>query len=421
MNIQIITYNIKKFKMESNITVSDISSPKSLDEFDINIVDISSKELWKYKDGSRCATLPTIDQIGDFYSIREMVLNSNNAKVIYIFPQNHTAYWDKYDFDEKYFCSKKLKDILSDVIRIVNHVLPIELFGGSLVYENTRTEVGTKNVEADFCFKDAYNFTSLSKSIKSNKITTIELIENCYITTLDIADNIDVFAEFLKVFNTSKDSVEIPEWINNITLLDDEAQHKIINDNNNVIVEAQNKIKNAEDKLQLNLKYKSILYTNGNKLVEIVFEILERILDADLSDFIDVLKEDFLLKFQDITFIGEIKGISTNVKNDNISQLVRHYWNYKEELEEKSIGENVKGLLIINPFRNKDINEREPIHQNQIHLAERDGCLIIETYTLLKIFEMHEQGKINSEHCIEIFSKEEGLLDIETVKAFISK
>ena len=55
----------------------------------------------------------------------------------------------------------------------------------------------------------------------------------------------------------------------------------------------------AEGQLEENAKYKSILYTNGNELVRVVFEILESILDYDLSSFEDILKEDFLINVSD--------------------------------------------------------------------------------------------------------------------------
>ena len=66
---------------------------------------------------------------------------------------------------------------------------------------------------------------------------------------------------------------------------------------------------------------KSVLYTNGDELVQVVFEILEELLGCDLSQFVDLKKEDFLFTIEDTTFIGEIKGVNSNVKNPNITQL----------------------------------------------------------------------------------------------------
>ena len=79
--------------------------------------------------------------------------------------------------------------------------------------------------------------------------------------------------------------------------------------------------------------------------------------------------------------------ITSNVKSEHISQLDVHFQTYKDKLTEEEREENVHQLLIINPFRTKPLEEREPVNQQQIDLAERNGCLIIETNTLLRIFE----------------------------------
>ena len=97
-------------------------------------------------------------------------------------------------------------------------------------------------------------------------------------------------------------------------------------------------------KLKENLRYKSILYSNGDDLVRVVFEILENILDCDLSKFEDIKKEDFLIKKDNYTFIGEIKGVTSNVKNEHISQVDVHYQKYMDKLNEEKIQERVKEL-----------------------------------------------------------------------------
>ena len=62
------------------------------------------------------------------------------------------------------------------------------------------------------------------------------------------------------------------------------------------------------------------MYTNGEQLVEVVFDILESFFSYSLSEFKDEKKEDFLIKLDSVTFIGEIKGITSNVKSEHVSQ-----------------------------------------------------------------------------------------------------
>ena len=52
-------------------------------------------------------------------------------------------------------------------------------------------------------------------------------------------------------------------------------------------------------------------------------------------------KEDFLINKDDITFVGEIKGLSSAVQNKNISQLEVHIQNYFDKLQEEGKEEKV--------------------------------------------------------------------------------
>lgn len=201
-----------------------------------------------------------------------------------------------------------------------------------------------------------------------------------------------------------------PAWVRDFKILDDDEQFSIIQGCQTTIDRAKTDIDQAEEKLNKNARYKSILYTNSDKLVKVVFEILEQLFDCDLSNFTDEGKEDFLIKKDSLTFIGEIKGVTSNVKNEHISQVDVHYQGYMDKLEENQCQENVHQLLIINPFRTKPITDREPVNEQQIALAMRNACLIIETVTLLRIFELHCRAQISTEKCIEVFSNHIGLL-----------
>ena len=49
-----------------------------------------------------------------------------------------------------------------------------------------------------------------------------------------------------------------------------------------------------------------------------MFEIIEELFEISLKEFIDKKNEDFNFKKDGITYIGEIKGVTTNVKNEYI-------------------------------------------------------------------------------------------------------
>ncbi len=166
----------------------------------------------------------------------------------------------------------------------------------------------------------------------------------------------------------------------------------------------------AMEVIDKNNRYKSILYTTGDELVEVVFEILQEMLGCDLSEFTDKKKEDFKFTLGDKVFIGEIKGVTPNVKKANVSQLDVHVQEYMDENDEQA--ENIIALLIINHQRGKAISERERVHEEVIKLAERNGSLIVDTMVLLKLFEQYTLKEKSREECIELLENNTGLLEI---------
>ena len=134
-----------------------------------------------------------------------------------------------------------------------------------------------------------------------------------------------------------------------------------------------------------------------------------------MSEFQDEKKEDFLIKLDGVTFIGEIKGITSNVKSEHVSQLDVHFQGYQDNLQENNCVENVKALLIINPFRNKRPIEREPIHEIQENLAKRNGSLIITTDNLLKMYDAFINGVIDGDTIKREFISQTGILSMNFI------
>ena len=133
-------------------------------------------------------------------------------------------------------------------------------------------------------------------------------------------------------------------------------------------------------------------------------------LGCDLSEFTDKKKEDFKFTLGDKVFIGEIKGVTPNVKKANVSQLDVHVQEYMDDNDEQV--ENIIALLIIDHQRGKAIAEREKVHEEVIKLAERNGSLIVDTMTLLRLFEQYTLKEKSREECIELLESNTGLLEI---------
>lgn len=407
MKIQIVSNKTTNYNCKYNITYSSLNKPKSLDSYDINIFSLQDSYIWQYRQYNEKMLVCT----NDLKSIKQMIYNSRKAVNIIALPQNYTH---SYNFsDNRYIYKIELKNEIDNLIRnLLSSIIPDCMNNMyNLIYENSVTKLNKSKFNSAFCFINYNNV--LSKSEGGNKATTINY-ENLILTTLDISSPDVNLEDFIIGIGLDNEKIQFPQWLLNIQCFDDAEQQELIDISNEEIRLLNDKIENANNILEKNLKYKSILATNGDELVSVVFEILEKILDCNLSDFIDEKKEDFLIKKDNISFIGEIKGVTSNVKSEHVSQLDVHFQSYLDKLNESNITENVKAILIINPFRTKPLTEREAIHKIQIDLAIRNGSLIITTKTLLDVFEMFLANKIKAEKIISVFSNTIGLLDINS-------
>lgn len=404
--IQVLTCNGNKGMLGGkNIVVNSFHDAQSLDEFDINVINLNNKEIWKYKGNN-----PNwIDGMNDWVSLSNMINNSKKTKVIFLFPQNIQY---KYQYISSGHGSYNKSCELKDMIPTMTGDLLIHLYENirilDVIYENTKTLIGCDKISASFYFNIGRS-NVCTQSIRSNKLTTINF-GNIILTTLNIV-SYNQLISFLREIHLIEEKDNAPEWIKEEKMFDDAVQLKIIEERNKVIKNANTDIENAMSAIRKNERYKSILYTSGDELVDVIFEILQDMLGCDLSDFHDEKKEDFNFELCDKVVIGEIKGITTNVKNANVSQLDTHVQNY---IDNHDINANsIVALLVIDHQRNKPLREREKVHENGINLAKRNKSLIIETITLLKMYERYLNNTLSREKILETLTTTTGLLTID--------
>ena len=134
-----------------------------------------------------------------------------------------------------------------------------------------------------------------------------------------------------------------------------------------------------------------------------------RFLLYDLSNFKDTGGEDFLIEFDDVTFIGEIKGVKKNITNEHLNKLDLHLTRRQKKVKD----ENLQPLFIANRFINRPPEKREPVNHDQIENAtNKYKILIIDTYDLLKLFEKFKNGEMTSEKIKNKFNEEIGLFEL---------
>lgn len=391
------------------ITYSTFSAPRSLDEFDINIINLGDEQLW-YEEDMNC--LATLNEIDNLHALGQMVIHSSKTIIVYIFPQDIKFYHvDSYSFkngiNSRNYLGGRWRDQLKN---IQEEIFPkvIDGFKVDLAYENTRTIISDESYCAAFYFLNSVYI--VTESDLSYKPTTIKTNDRIFLTTLDLLVDEQKLLHFIYnvVFPVKKE--KRPEWMNEIYFFDDKEQQNIIEEHTKQIKRAKQIIDESNEKLQTNNRYKSIVYTTGDELVEVVLDIMSQMLEYDLSSFVDEKKEDFLIRKDTYTLIGEIKGISSNVRSEHVSQIDTHYHGYLDKLVDEGRKEEVKQLLIINPLRKIPLNMREGVHETQIELAKRNGCLIVETKALLKMYESYLHKELTPSDCEKIFTTNKGLL-----------
>ena len=397
--IQILTYKGNETALEGNgIKVNKIHDAESLDSFEINIISLQDSEMWV--SGKR--EIGTINSINDLKSLSLMVENSDKTNIVILLPQNLRYTYNRQKGSTTYYC--ELKNMIDKYKAILSVIFPLAEYV-KIVYENTMTRVGKYEVPAAFYFNES-EVPVLTRSEKSKKGTSI-MVDNLVASTLNFSTSEEIIA-FLRQIGLLREKTKAPEWMEDIRMFDDDNQIRVIKENNAIIESANNNISKAMEIIDKNKRYKSILYTSGEELVDVVFEILEEMLGCDLSEFTDKKKEDFKFLLDGKVFIGEIKGVTPNVKKANVSQLDVHVQEYMDDNDELS--ENIVALLIMNHQRMKAVSEREPVHEEVIRLAERNGSLIVDTVALLKLFENYVLGRNSREECIGVLTGNTGLL-----------
>ena len=366
--IQIITKNVNFGGDIENHKISSFGDFDSFDAYDFNIIDLNHSEVMEFDESKREFSFEE-----DFRTINNNIGNmKTDNKIIFLSPQNIRTRLLKSDW-----ASSDVKIVIKDKTKLLSLLISyFNLFDIDLVFDKDKTKIQGNFLFSDFCILEKGENDVITKNIH-DKITTVRN-NNKYFTVLQFDTTKDLI-DYLIEINLINEQIQAPAWFNEIKLYDDEEQFHIINVENEKIENSKIKINQSKEILEKNNHYKSILYSNSDELVNVVFEILEEILDCDLSCFADERKEDFLIEFDDNKIIiGEIKGVSSNVRYDPIDQLERHYHTYLEEHAIESEMENIKQLLIINYERKKKPSERTEIHNNQLKIAERNGCLIID-------------------------------------------
>lgn len=123
--IQLITYEPEDLEeYDSNIYISDFNKLKALDNFEINVFDLTNNNMWisnndidEEPSKNNCIMLP------DFKSIKQMLINSKKSKNIICLPQNVEYSCISYGQNSFY----QLKDIIPVLMDILKQLIPTKI------------------------------------------------------------------------------------------------------------------------------------------------------------------------------------------------------------------------------------------------------------------------------------------------------
>ena len=147
--IQLITENNnlkEQAKNNSEFKVNCLKNIESMDEYDINIIDLNSENLWYNKEVNQ----ESINEINDLKHLKNTIENSLSSKMLIILPQNLNYFWYKYN--NKYLNEEQLKNEVKLIKKIINE--NIYCFPFDLYYEKSITQIGDKRISSDFCFNN---------------------------------------------------------------------------------------------------------------------------------------------------------------------------------------------------------------------------------------------------------------------------
>lgn len=391
--IQIISNRFFEEEVNS-IKFSSFNYYDSFNTFKFNVIDLNDDIFWNYKLFTPNKELPTITNA---------ITNTNNKTLfIFLLPQNIAITTKE---------SGIRNESLNKNVEIVSGFIE-DLTGRyvELIFGRNITKIDEKDYPADFYFKNDSKIQVI-KNNTSGDTTTIK-INNFIFTTINI-HNTKTLKSFIDDISPSYKKIDKPEWIKEINFLNDKNENENINQYQKEIKRLEDKIKESKEILEENKKYKSILYTQGNALVKVVYEILDEMLNTHLSEFNDVFDEDFYFEKGNIGFIGEIKGVKRNLKNEYLNQLNDHAVKKQAKYDEKEIDIPLKQIMIINTFRKKHPDNRPNIENETVDKAKMHEALVITTPELLKLFGLFKNGEIESDNIIEHLKNDIGLFKIK--------
>jgi len=217
---------------------------------------------------------------------------------------------------------------------------------------------------------------------------------------LDFFKDIEKFLKELKNINVSP----LPEWTYDYKLPNEQNIINNLTEIDRKIAKLKKEKEEEKSKLEELQNEKRLFTACDNELEICVKDILERIGFSILK--FGGNEEDIIAEHNDKTFIVEVKGLDKSAAEKNAAQTAKWLANYFVENEKKA-----KGILIVNGFKKKPLEERQEIFPNQMlkYSIQQEICLL-STIQLLNIYYAIQANPNDREKIIDSIFKTNGVL-----------
>lgn len=265
-------------------------------------------------------------------------------------------------------------------------------------------EVEPKTLFTDFLdkFKDYFYYesyftsgfgTTIAVTPHTKKVLgfyTDECIFLPKVKKMDSEKEASFLKELIAVARKVKKSntpLPLPDWAFKFFLPNESELYNTIKETEEQIRALRNKLVQLKNESQKFILKKRLFTASGNDLeneVESVFnELGVEILEADKN------RDDLIIRFNDKVAVVEIKGVNSSAAEKHAAQLEKWTANYFEKT-----GTSPKGILIVNTFREIELNSRnEQSFPDQMlrYSTQREHCLI----TSVQLMGLYYEAKAN--------------------------
>lgn len=213
--------------------------------------------------------------------------------------------------------------------------------------------------------------------------------ENSFFQEDRIRTSIETLDKQLKEKAKEIKAYTVPDWAKIYLLGEEEKELGTLDVLQKQAIEIQEKIQNQLDVLESFDKLKLLLFESGKNLEAVVEQIFKE-LGYDLLE-IAPNRDDLIIRHQDDIAVLEIKGVGGSAAEKHAAQLGK--WTNEYHLKHEILP---KGILIVNTFRDKPLEERtEDDFPNQMlkYSKQMNFCLL-STTTLLGLYLSFKAGDI---------------------------